>query len=102
MKAMLAGAMAFGGILTFATTAVLAANSVNVTGAVVVDPAANPNLVAVPYPGYILYSGHEAELPVSNCYWTRMPIYDPSRNVIGWRGRPVAVCPQRRISAQAE
>jgi hypothetical protein len=101
MKAMLAGAT-FGGILTFAATAVLAASSVNVTGAVVVDPAANPNLVAVPYPGYIVYSGHEAEVPASNCYWTRMPIYDPSRNVIGWRGRPVAVCPQRRISAQAE
>jgi hypothetical protein len=101
MKAMLAAALAVGGILSFATTAALAADFVAVRGAVVVDPAANPNVVAVPYPGYIVYSGHEAEPPASNCYWTRMPIYDPSRNVIGWRGRPVAVCPERRISADA-
>jgi hypothetical protein len=101
MKATLT-ALAAGGILTITATAVFAAGSVSVTGAIVVDPAANPSVVAVPYPGYIIYSGHDAELPASNCYWTRMPIYDPNRNVIGWRGRPVAVCPQPRISAQAE
>jgi hypothetical protein len=101
MKAMLAGALAVGGILGFVSTTTLAAGSVVVMGAVVVDPAANPSVVGVPYPGYIAYSGHEAEPPASNCYWTRMPIYDPSRNVIGWRGRPVAVCPEPRISADA-
>jgi hypothetical protein len=101
MKAMLVAALAVGGILSFATNAALAAASVTVMGAVVVDPTASPNVVAVPYVGYIAYSGHEAELPTSSCYWTRMPIYDPSRNVIGWRGRPVAVCPEPRTSADA-
>jgi hypothetical protein len=54
--------------------------------------------VASPYrtapdPGYIRYSEYSAALPDSSCYWTRMPVYDFSHNVIGWRGRPVAVCP---------
>ena len=99
MKAMLAAALAVGGILSFATTAALAADFVAVRGAVVVDPAANPNVVAVPYPGYIVYSDYAAALPGPNCFWTRMPIYDTDRTVIGWRGRPVAVCPQPKVSA---
>ena len=33
-----------------------------------------------------------APLPGPGCYWTRMPVYDMYGNVIGWRGRPVAVC----------
>ena len=103
MKATLAvlGAAA---TLAAATSASFGAGSVSVTGAIVVDPAANvrPAYVAAPAPGYIVYSDHDAVLPGPNCYWTRMPLYDNNRTVIGWRGRPVAVCPQPRISAQAQ
>jgi hypothetical protein len=102
MKATLTGALAVGGISILAATAAFGAGSVRIVGATVVDPAANPNVVSVPYPGYTVYSGNDAELPASSCYWTRMPIYDPNRNVIGWRGRPVAVCPAPRISAEAK
>jgi len=86
-----------------ATTVSFAAGSVSVTGAIVVDPAANvrPAYVATPDPGYIVYSGYDAVLPGPSCFWTRMPVYDNDRSVIGWRGRPVAVCPQKRVSAQA-
>jgi hypothetical protein len=75
-----------------------------VTGAIVGGSAeeARPAYVAVPYPGYIAYSDHAAALPGPNCYWTRKPVYDVDRKVIGWRGRPVAVCPQPQISAQAQ
>ena len=67
----------------------------SVAGAVVGKVAANvrPTYLAAPETGYIVYSEHSAALPGANCYWTRMPIYDPNQNVIGWRGRPVAVCP---------
>jgi hypothetical protein len=46
-----------------------------------------------PDPDYIVYSGDAAPLPNPSCYWTRMPVYDSDGGVIGWRGRPVAVCP---------
>ena len=70
-------------------------------GAVVGNAAANvrPAYVAAPDPGYIVYSGYATALPGPSCYWTRMPVYDSDRTVIGWRGRPVAVCPQPRVSA---
>src|SRR5258706_6738654 len=48
---------------------------------------------AAPNPDYIAYSHYAAALPGPSCYWTRMPVYDSNHNVIGWRGRPVAVCP---------
>ena len=50
-----------------------------VAGAIVGNAVANsqPAYVAAPGPG---------------CYWTRMPVYDMYGNVVGWRGRPVAVC----------
>ncbi len=79
------------------------AGLVDVTDAIVGSATADarPAYVAVPDPGYIVYSGYDAVLPGPNCFWTRMPVYDNDRSVIGWRGRPVAVCPQRRVSAQA-
>jgi hypothetical protein len=45
-------------------------------------------------PGYVVYPGYYGE-PVygPGCYWTRMPVYDAWGNVIGYRGRPVQVCP---------
>jgi hypothetical protein len=73
-----------------------------VAGAIVGNAGANqrPAYVAAPDPGYIVYSGYAAALPSPNCYWTRMPVYDTDGTVIGWRGRPVAVCPEpRRVSA---
>jgi hypothetical protein len=82
----------------------LAAGSVSVVGAMVVDTTVNehPGYVATPAPGYVLYRGHDGALPSASCFWTRMPVYDNDHNVIGWRGRPVAVCPQPRMSAQAQ
>ena len=63
--------------------------------AIVGTPAADarPAYVATPEPGYIVYTGYAAALPAPSCYWTRMPVYDFDHNVIGWRGRPTAVCP---------
>jgi hypothetical protein len=46
-----------------------------------------------PDPDYIPYPGYDAALPNPNCYWTRMPVYDSNDKVVGWRGRPVAICP---------
>src|SRR5712691_2306179 len=34
-----------------------------------------------------------AVAPAPGCYWTRMPVYDYYGNVVGYRGRPVVVCP---------
>jgi len=89
-------------ILAAATATSFAGGSVSVTGAIIANPAAGvqPAYLTAPDPGYIVYSGYAAMLPSPTCYWTRMPIYDSDRNVIGWRGRPVGVCP--RVSAQAE
>jgi hypothetical protein len=74
-----------------------------VAGAIVGNATADerPAYVAVPDPGYIVYSGDAAALPGPSCYWTRMPVYDSDRTVIGWRGRPVAVCPPPRVSSGA-
>src|SRR6266567_3765132 len=47
---------------------------------------------AAPGPGYVVYPAYAAPLPGPGCYWTRMPVYDMYGNVVGWRGRPVAVC----------
>jgi hypothetical protein len=70
-----------------------------VAGAISPGASVRPAFVAVPEPGYIVYSDQTAVLPAPNCYWTRMPIYDADRTVIGWRGRPIAVCPQPKVSA---
>jgi hypothetical protein len=86
-----------------ATAAWSGADSVSVNGALVLDatPSDQPLFPTTPYPGYIVYSGYTDALPGPNCYWTRFPVYDAERKVVGWRGRPVAVCPQVRVSAQA-
>jgi|SRR5215831_9838907 len=70
--------------------------------ALVGDSPANevPAILAAPYPGYILYLKDVASLPAPSCYWTRMPIYDSRYDVIGWRGRPVPVCPRKDASAR--
>jgi nucleoside phosphorylase len=68
---------------------------VSAAGAIIGKVAANerPSYLDAPSPGYIIYSGHAGALPDQTCYWTRMPIYDSDHNVIGWRGRPLPVCP---------
>jgi len=54
---------------------------------------AYPAYVVAPAPGYVVYPGYAAAVPAPGCYWTRMPVYDYYGRVIGWRGRPVVVCP---------
>jgi hypothetical protein len=65
-----------------------------VGGALVGSAIANsrPAYVVAPAPGYVVYTGYAAPLPGPNCYWTRQPVYDPYGNVVGWRGRAIAVC----------
>jgi hypothetical protein len=63
-------------------------------GAIVGSAIANSRPYAVaPAPGYVVYPGYAAAVPAPGCYWTRMPVYDYAGNVVGWRGRPVVVCP---------
>src|SRR5262249_6536021 len=85
-------------ILTATTAALPGAGLVGefVAGAIVHTTAKDerPAYVVGPKHGYIIYSGYAAALPAPSCYWTRMPVFDPSNTVIGWRGRPVAVCPE--------
>ena len=66
-----------------------------VAGAIVGSAIANsqPAYVVAPAPGYVAYPAYAVALPGPQCYWTRRPVYDAYGNVIGWRGRPVAVCP---------
>ena len=82
------------GSLAAATTFSLGGDLVQVTGAIVAGPPAPepPAYPIEPRPGYIAYGDYDIAVPGPGCYWTRMPIYDPDRNVVGWRGRPMAVC----------
>src|SRR5262249_22624570 len=102
MKAVLTGLV---GASTFviATTAWSTADSVSIKGALLLGTSSGDQSLcpAAPYPGYIAYSEFTGALPGPNCYWTRFPVYDADRNVVGWRGRPVAVCSQVKVSAQA-
>jgi hypothetical protein len=65
-----------------------------VAGAIVGSAIANsqPAYVVAPPVGYVAYPAYYAALPGPNCFWTRRPVYDAYGNVVGWRGRPVAVC----------
>jgi hypothetical protein len=56
------------------------------------NAAPAPAYVAGPAPGYVVYPAYAAPLPGPRCYWTRQPVYDMYGNVVGWRGRPIAVC----------
>jgi hypothetical protein len=89
------------GTLT-ATASLAEPASVNVADAVKTVAIVQPAYVATPNPRYIVYSGYNAALPGPGCYWTRMPMYDSHHEVIGWRGPPQAVCPEPRVSAEAE
>jgi hypothetical protein len=104
MKTALAAAVAAAALAT-AMAASKGASLVDgvVSAAIVGTPAtqARPAYLPAPDPGYIAYPGYAAALPSDGCYWTRKPIYDLDHNVVGWRGRPVAVCPDGKVSAQA-
>ena len=63
-----------------------------IVGSAIANSAPAPYAVA-PAPGYVVYPGYAAAVPAPGCYWTRMPLYDAYGNVVGWRGRPVVVCP---------
>jgi hypothetical protein len=63
-----------------------------IVGSAIANSAPAPYVVA-PAPGYVVYPGYAAAVPAPGCYWTRMPVYDAYGNVVGWRGRPVVVCP---------
>jgi len=96
MKAMIT-ALAAAAALTAGTAASFGAGLADglVTDAIAGKAVAEmrPPYLAAPDPGYIVYTGYAAALPGPGCYWARTPVYDSDRNVIGWRGRPVAVCP---------
>jgi hypothetical protein len=81
------GAGAVGGFVAGAIVGSAIANSA--PAPVYVAPA--PYVAAAP-PGYVVYSAYGAPLPGPRCYWTRQPLYDAYGNVVGWRGRPIAVC----------
>jgi hypothetical protein len=81
------------GLIDGATSAAVVGNPV---------PNARPAYLPAPEPGYIVYPDSAAALPSESCYWTRKPLYDLDHNVIGWRGRPIAVCPQTKPSALAK
>jgi len=90
MKAILTALVA-AAIITAASAASFAAEGAASSTRVATN--LRPIYLTAPEPGYILYSGYTAALPEPTCYWTRMPIHDSTNKVIGWRGRPVAVCP---------
>jgi hypothetical protein len=82
--------------LAAATALSQGGDSVLVTRAIVAAPPA-PESAAYPthpQPGYIAYKDYDVAVPTPGCYWTRSPIYDAERKIVGWRGRPMAVCPQ--------
>jgi hypothetical protein len=66
-----------------------------VAGAIIGSAVAAPRpaYVVAPAPGYVAYPAYAAAVPAPGCYWTRQPVYDVAGNIVGWRGRPVAVCP---------
>jgi hypothetical protein len=94
MKAIL---IAIGVVATLvaATALSLGGDSVQVTRAIVAGPFTPepPAYPTEPHPSYIAYADHGLAVPAPGCYWMRLPIYDAERNVVGWRGHPVAVCP---------
>jgi hypothetical protein len=63
-----------------------------IVGSAIANSAPAPYVVAPP-PGYVVYPGYAAAVAAPSCYWTRMPVYDAFGRPVGWRGRPVMVCP---------
>jgi hypothetical protein len=90
--------VAFGAVVIFAAATVfsLGGDSVKATSAIIAGASASaqPTYPTEPHPGYIAYADHDVTVPASGCYWTRLPVYDNARKLVGWLGRPVAVCPR--------
>ena len=64
-----------------------------VGGAIIGGAIASSRYHAPPPPGWAYYPAYGEPVPGPDCYWARMPVYDPAGNVVGWRGRPRLVCP---------
>jgi hypothetical protein len=81
--------------LAVATEISLGGDSIKLTSALIAaaPTSAQPAHPIEPHPGYIAYAEHDVAAPAPGCYWTRLPVYDNARNIVGWLGRPVAVCP---------
>jgi len=77
------------GVLGGFVAGAIVGNAIANSGPAYVAPAP---YVAAPPPGYVVYSAYGAPLPGPRCYWTRQPVLDVYGNVIGWRGRPIAIC----------
>jgi hypothetical protein len=92
MKAILVAVNA-GAVLAAATVLSAGGNSVHLTSPIIGSASAQPIRPTEPYPGYIAYADNDVAVPTRGCYWTRLPVYDNARKVVGWLGRPVAVCP---------
>src|SRR5262249_12523571 len=43
--------------------------------------------------GYVVYPGYAQPVYGPGCYWASQPVYDPYGRVVGYRGRPIQVCP---------
>ena len=94
MKATLV-AIGVGAILAATTMLSLGGDLVLVTRAIVTGTSSTEPLAhsAEPHTGYIAYEDRNLTPPEPGCSWIRLPIYDTERNVVGWRGRPLVVCP---------
>lgn len=82
-------------IIAAATVASWGNDSVKLVTPIITDASASagPTRPSEPYPGYVAYADNDVTVPAPGCYWTRLPVYDNARKVVGWLGRPVAVCP---------
>ena len=84
--------------MTKTLTALVAAATLAIAAAAVptTADARCPGCVGEPPPyappGYVYYPAYGQQLPGPNCYWFRVPVYDAYRNMVSWRGRPVAFC----------
>jgi hypothetical protein len=83
-------------ILAGATLYSRGGDSVSVSSTIVAGApiSTRPAYPTEPYPGYIAYADYDVTVPAPGCYWTRLPVYDNARTVVGWLGRPIAVCPE--------
>jgi hypothetical protein len=62
-------------------------------GAIIGGAIASSRYYYPPPPGYAYYPAYAQPVPNANCYWARMPVYDPAGHIVAWRGRPQLVCP---------
>jgi len=59
----------------------------------VIGGAVIGSILATRPPGYVVYPGYAQPVYGPGCYWASQPVYDAYGRVVGYRGRPVQVCP---------